>query len=160
MKKYLILFSLFSSFAHSQSKVENDYCKIAVSDSIRFDAYKKINEEKGFIDSYKLSVNSNLIGILFIMLNKLEVEASIDENNYNDYIFDLGEITILSVNKEKSYLKIYYKDEKVNGIIYLGNNNDILYRFMFMFPNEDFLKRYGQVAHLIFEKTEYKKNSW
>jgi len=162
MNKYTIVFlSLLSPiFVYSQNKIENTYCNMLVSDSINFEPFKKINEEKGFIDSYKLLVNSKPICVLFLMFNKLEAQVNVGEENYKDYIFDIGELNVLKTEQEDTYLKIYYKDKKVQGIIYLESKNDILYRFVFMFPNEDYLLKYDKIADSMFSSIEYKKSTW
>lgn len=161
MNKYILFLVLFFPiFMRSQDKIENIYFNISVSDSIGVEPYQTTKEEKANIDSYKLSVNSKLIGILFLMSNKLEVPVTITDDNFKDYIYDIGKLVVLKVEKEDDFFKIYYQEEKVQGIIYLESKNDILYRFVFMFPNKSYLLKYDKIADSMFSNIEYKKKTW
>ena len=98
-----------------------------------------------------------------MMSNKLETSATVSLENYKDYVFDLGELEITNTEMFNSFIKVYfnYKNKKsIEGVVYIGIRNNVLNRFLLMYPNKSVLEKFDKEVNIMLSNVDYKKGNW
>lgn len=145
MNKYLIgllvVFNLISNDMLSQENIRTNFYQLKVPENTTVKIFAETHEELANIDVYQFNVAEKPKYILYLMSNKTNIEiTTIDINNYKDFLFDLGSLKVSKIENLEKKLKInflYTDKEKIRGIVYLSVKNNILNRFVFLFPNEN-----------------------
>lgn len=148
---------------NAQKNIENSYYKLIIPHNTEVELFESTHEKSANIDSYKFFSNSKPKYILFMMSNKLEESLNVNMDNYKDYIFDLDDLDVINACNFNTFIKIYFNYESNNiikGVLYIGIRNDILDRFLFMFPDEKHLIKFESEINVMINSTYYIKNHW
>lgn len=147
----------------SQSKVDNAYYGLKVPPNTNVKLFQSTHESLANIDSYQFIVNGRPKYIFYLMSNKLAIPATVGMDNYNDFLFDIGDIDIINIEMFNNFIKVYfnYKNKNaIEGIVYIGITDNILNRFLIMYPNESALKSFDEEVNLMVKEVDYKKSNW
>lgn len=164
MKNKIFLSLLFiTSIMTAQNKVENPYYSISIPSKTNVKLYQSSHESLSNIDSYQFLVDGKPKYIYYMMSNKLETSVTVGMDNFNDFLFDIGDIDITNVEMFNDFIKVYFKYKTKNaieGAIYIGIRGDILNRFLVMYPNASALKSFNEEVNLLLKDVTYKKSKW
>lgn len=167
MNKYLIgllvLFNLISSDLLSQENIKTNFYQLKAPENTTVKTFAETHEELANIDVYQFNVAEKPKYILYLMSNKTNVEiTTIDIDNYKDFLFDLGSLKVSRIENLEKKLKInfsYTDKENIRGVVYLSVKNNILNRFVFLFPNENanqiFQKEVDEMMNSVIELKDY-----
>ena len=164
MNKTILLLSFFViNMITAQKNVENAFYSLPVPSNTEVKLFKNTHEELANIDSYQFLVDAKPKYILYMMSNKLETSATVGLDNYKDFMVDIGDVEINNAEMFDSFIKVYfsYADKNaVKGTIYIGIRNNLLSRFLLMFPNESASKSFDSEVNVMLGHTIYKSNVW
>ncbi len=140
----IILFFVFNLISYgmlAQENIKTNFYKLNIPEKTTVKTFAKSHEELANIDAYQFNADEKPKYIMYLMSNKTNVEiSSINTDNYKDFLFDLGDLKLSRIENLEDKLKInftYSNKENIKGIIYMSVNNNILHRFVFLFPNEN-----------------------
>jgi hypothetical protein len=161
--KFTILISLIYNNFYSQEFIKTDFYNIKLPQSTIAKTFASTHEELSNIDAYQFIINEKPKYILYLMSNKTNVAISnINNDNYKDFLYDLGELKVVNIEIFKNKIKINfaYKDnDSIKGIVYLSITNDILNRFVFLLPNDKAKELFErEIDEIIYSIVEIKKN--
>lgn len=138
---FIILCNLINNPLYSQENIKTDFYVLKVSEQTTVKAFASTHEELANIDAFQFIVDEKPKYILYLMSNKTNTEqVNINMDNYKDFLFDLGDLKVSSVEDLGSKIKIHFlfNDKKnINGIVYAYIKNDVLNRFVFLLPNDN-----------------------
>lgn len=124
MKKILIILLLFiTSIVMAQNKIENNFYSLSIPSATNVKPFQSTHEELANIDSYQFFLEDRPKYIFYMMSNKLETSATVSLDNYNDYVYDLGELEVVNAEMFNNFIKVYfnYKNKKaIEGVVYIG----------------------------------------
>lgn len=115
------------------------------------------------IDVYEFSIDSKIKYFVYLMSSQMSGALTVDRNNFQDFLADLGELNIEQFENRKGNLKIHftYKDnEFIKGIVYLSTSNDILNRLVFLLPNVDAKSTFSDEIDKMVDDAVKIKNQW
>ncbi|KAF2514152.1 hypothetical protein E0W68_13790 [Flavobacterium salilacus subsp. salilacus] len=162
-KKILLLIIFFCFNMNAQKKIENSYYRLIIPHNTEVELFENTHEKLANIDSYKFFSNSKPKYILFMMSNKLEESVDVEMDNYKDFIFDIEDIDVVKADNFNTFIKIYFNYKSNNiikGVLYIDTRNDILDRFLFMFPNEKHLVKFESEIDIMIDNINYIKDYW
>ena len=166
MNKYLIIlltvFNLISYGMLSQENIKTNFYKLNIPENTTVKPFAKTHEELANIDAYQFNADEKPKYIMYLMSNKTNMEiASINIDNYKDFLFDLGDLKLSRIENLENKIKInftYSNKENIKGVIYMSVKNNILHRFVFLFPNENSIQIFqNEVDEMINNITEIKE---
>lgn len=165
---YVKILITFLSLAHinlySQEKIETQFYSLTIPQDTKVKAFDSAHEEIANIDVFQFNAGEKPKYILYLMSNKTnQIIESITIDNYKDFLFDLGDLKILSVENLKNKIKINYayKDkENIKGVIYMYLTNDILNRFVFLLPNDNAKIKFQEEIDIMISNLKVLKNYW
>jgi hypothetical protein len=158
----LFVFNLISYDMLSQENIKTNFYKLNIPKNTTVKTFAKNHEELANIDAYQFNADEKPKYIMYLMSNKTNVEiTSINIDNYKDFLFDLGDLKLSRIENLEDKLKInftYSNKENIKGIIYMSVKNNILHRFVFLFPNENSIQIFqNEVDEMINNITEIKE---
>lgn len=160
---FIVLFIL-SLNVYSQEKITTEFYSLQIPNKTTTKVFDSSNEELANVDVYQFNIDQKPKYILYLMSNKTKDQSVIvNLDNYKDFLFDLGDINILDVEKFGNRIKINYNynDKKnINGIIYINLKNDILNRFVFLLPNESAKTTFSKEIDEMVKNVIEIKSSW
>ncbi len=158
--RYLILLLLMPVLSVlGQNSLQNDYYSLKLPNETSFEKINSNKEESSNVDLYKITNTDNQQTkyLIYLMSNKLNTDIKgISDYNFNDYLKDIGKaevlsnITIALDNQEFYKIKVGL-DNNVKGLMYITAKEGILYRLLFMLPNEEYYTKYLEEINSIFE---------
>lgn len=163
MKKIFILLLFTTTMLTAQNKVANNFYSLSAPSNTNVKSFQSSHEELANIDSFQFFLEDKPKYIFYMMSNKLETSATVSLENYKDYVFDLGELDITNAEMFNSFIKVYfnYKNKKsIEGVVYIGIRNNILNRFLLMYPNKSALDKFDKEVNIMLNDVDYKKSSW
>lgn len=163
MKKFFLLLLFTSTIVTSQNKVVNNFYSLSSPANTNVKSFQSSHEELANIDSYQFFLEDKPKYIFYLMSNKLETSSTVSLENYKNYVFDLGELDITNTEMFNNFIKVYfnYKNKKsIEGVVYIGIRNNILNRFLLMYPNKSALYKFDKEVNIMLNGVDYKKGSW
>ena len=161
---FIVWFSLINSNVYSQENIKTAFFSLKVPEKTTVKTFASTHEELANIDSYQFITNEKPKYILYLMSNKTNKEiASVNIDNYKDFLFDLGDLKVSAVEDLSGKIKIFfsYADKKeIKGIIYVYVNNDILNRFVFLLPNQSAKETFQKEIDTTINNVVELKKSW
>lgn len=160
---FIILCNLINNSLYSQENIKTAFYELNIPEKTSVKTFASTHEELANIDAYQFIVDEKPKYILYLMSNKTNKEqVNINMDNYKDFLFDLGDLKVSSVEDLGSKIKIHFSfnDKKnINGIVYASIKNDVLNRFVFLLPNENAKKTFIQeIDDMINNVTEVKSH--
>lgn len=162
--KFIILFSLINNSLYSQDKIKTAFYNLKVPEKTNTKTFASTHEELANIDAYQFITNEKPKYILYLMSNKTNKEiASVNIDNYKDFLFDLGNLKVSGIEDLNGKIKIFFTyvdKQEIKGIIYAYVNSDILNRFVFLLPNQSAKEAFQKEIDAIINNVVELKNSW
>lgn len=159
-----ILINLVSYDLYSQETIETNFYSFKIPQETVVESFGSSNEELANVDVYQFIINDKPKYLLYLMSNKINVKINtVDFENYNSFLSDLGDVRILVAEKLSNNFKIefsYNEKENIRGIVFLSINNDILNRFVFLLPNEKAKEVFQDEIINLSNSITIIKNSW
>ena len=138
---FIVFFSLMNHIMYSQENIKTEFYNIKIPEKTTVKEFNSSHEDLANIDAYQFGANEKPKYIAYFMSNKTNIEiASVNLDNYKDFLFDLGELKVSGIENLTGKIKIYFTyvdNDNIKGIIYAYVKNDILNRFVFLLPNQN-----------------------
>ena len=120
--KFIILFSLINNSVYSQDNIKTAFYNLKVPEKTTIKTFASNHEELANIDAYQFIINEKPKYILYLMSNKTNKEiASVNIDNYKDFLFDLGDLKVSGIEDLNGKIKIFFTyvdKQEIKGIIY------------------------------------------
>lgn len=162
--KFIILFSLINNSVYSQDNIKTAFYNLKVPEKTTIKTFASTHEKLANIDAYQFIINEKPKYILYLMSNKTNKEiASVNIDNYKDFLFDLGDLKVSGIEDLNGKIKIFFTyvdKQEIKGIIYAYLNGDILNRFVFLLPNQSAKEAFQKEIDTIINNVVELKNSW
>ncbi|WP_116787547.1 hypothetical protein [Flavobacterium psychrotrophum] len=161
--KSIIFLLFFATCMKAQSNIENNFYLLPLPTGICAKLYQSTNEKQANIDSYQVTINTKPSYILYMMSNELQIPTPVKIENVKDFLFDIGDIDVNKVENYKSFIKVYFKyknNNTIDCVIYMMTTNNILNRFLLMYPGINAQNKFDLVVNSIIEGVIYKKKNW
>lgn len=164
--KIILLFTLLliSNAIIAQNDIENSYYKFSIPKNTNVKPFKSTHEELANIDVYQFTIDEKPKYILFLISNKLTSDIKeVNVDNCMDFLFDLGEIEVSNTEPFNGIVKLHFKyieNNVIQGVLYIKTNNNILDRFLFLFPNESAYKSFNIEIDNILKSITDKQSKW
>lgn len=160
----IILFNLINNNVYSQNDINTAFYNLKVPENTSIKTFTSTHEELANIDAYQFIFNEKPKFILYLMSNKTNKEiASVNIDNYKDFLFDLGDLKISGIEDLNGKIKIlftYADKQEIKGIIYANVNSNILNRFVFLLPNQSAKEAFQKEIDTIINNLVDLKKSW
>lgn len=164
MKKiFSLIFLLIAFLANAQGTFKNDFYEIKIPDNTIVKPYQKSIEELSNTESFIFELNGKPKYILFLLSHKLLKKTELNEEDLAEFSIDLGENLIVDkiTAIDKSFkVEFHSSTGKIKQIVYYFTTNDILNRFMFVFPNEEIENKFKAETETIVSGVKYLKEKW
>ncbi len=162
--KFIILFSLINNSIYCQENIKTEFYNLKVPEKTTVKTFASTQEELANIDAYQFITNDKPKYILYLMSNKTNKEiASVNIDNYKDFLFDLGNLKVLGIEDLNGKIKIFFTyvdKQEIKGIIYAHVNGNVLNRFVFLLPNQSAKEAFQKEIDTLINNIIELKNSW
>uniref|UniRef100_UPI003A8DA0AD hypothetical protein n=1 Tax=Flavobacterium beibuense TaxID=657326 RepID=UPI003A8DA0AD len=151
MKFFLFALLFVTVEGKSQDKLENAYYILNLPNNTTVKLFQHTNEDFANIDSYKFFEGEKPKYVLYMMSNKLEADVTVREDNYIDFLNDIGALNVTNVSRFNNFFKVNFnfKDrEAIECVMYININGDILNRFLLMYPNKTILNNFENEVNI------------
>lgn len=160
---FVVLFALASHNIYSQD-IKTTFYSIKTPEKTTVKPFNSTHEALANIDTYQFITDGKPKYIGYFMSNKTNIViASVNLDNYKDFLFDLGELKVSGIENLNGKIKIYFSyidNDNIKGIIYASVNNDILNRYVFLLPNQNAKDVFHKEIDALVNGIVENKNNW
>lgn len=164
MRKFLIIGLLMITKLSAQVTFDNKFYRLDIPKNTHIEIFKSTNEEEANVDVYKLITEGKPKYLLYLMSNKLNADVdSVTIDNCKEFLHDIGNLEITDVKTLANLIKIdflYTENKKVVCTVYLSKTNNILNRFLFIFPNNNISTKFDNEINILLNSIVYKVKYW
>lgn len=158
-----MFFCAFNLFG--QEKLKTSFYSFYVPENSEAKFFNSSREEFANTDVYEFKESNKPKYLLYLISNKLTEDYNpLNIENHLNYLTDIENAEIISsevIENGKIQVKFKYIDnEQIMGIIFLTSTNNILNRFLFLFPNSELSKKFSEEVKNIFLNIEFNKKYW
>ncbi|MBO9584366.1 MAG: hypothetical protein J7574_09430 [Flavobacterium sp.] len=160
----VVLFSIINCKIYSQENLNTKFYNVKIPEKTIVKFFDSTNEELANIDAYQFISDEKPKYLLYLMSNKTnQAIDSVTIDNYKNFLFDLGDLKIGGIEDLDGKIKVsftYSDNNEIKGIIYVYVINNILNRFVFLYPNQNAKDAFQKETNLLVKNIIEVKKEW